>query len=318
MPLNMDKVKTKLASFDKTKKGKKTPTEQEEKIKKYIWKPQPGKQVVRIVPYQFSPDFPFIELKWHYAFNGEGNNYLSPSSTNQPDPIVEFANKLEKVKESWLRGRKMQPKIRTYVPVIVRGEEEKGVRFWGFGVTVYEQLMQALNEPEYGDITDLNHGRDIAVDFKTAEEVKKDYPETKILIKPTQRPAVESNHPKSKELLELITKKQPNIFDVYTIASYDELAGALELYIENFKKGQQAAAALPRGAARTATTAPVAETPAEDTSDVVLPTEEEIAAAITPTTVAEVKPSVSPSAEKAKVNVDELKASFDMIFPTSK
>ena len=56
MALNMEKVnafRNKLAS----KVGKKlTEAQQEriEKIKKYIWKPEPGKQVVRIVPYQYS------------------------------------------------------------------------------------------------------------------------------------------------------------------------------------------------------------------------------------------------------------------------
>ena len=71
-----------------------------------------------------------------------------------------MALRLEKVKETWLKGRKMQPKLRTYVPIIVRGKEEEGVKFWGFGVQVYEQLMAALNEPDYGDITDLVNGYD--------------------------------------------------------------------------------------------------------------------------------------------------------------
>src|SRR5271154_5750391 len=131
----MEKIKQKKASFDRNKKGgKKAPTEQQEKIKKYIWKPEPGKQVIRIVPSQFTPDFPFTELKFHYDFNGDKRTYLSPLSTGKPDPIVELANKLEKTKETWLKGRKMQPKSRTYVPIIVRGREEEGVKFWGFGV----------------------------------------------------------------------------------------------------------------------------------------------------------------------------------------
>jgi len=325
MALNMDKVRSKLASLDKTKKGKKVPTERDELIKKYIWKPQPGKQVVRIVPYQFQPDFPFIELKWHYGLNGDGNNYLSPASINEPDPIVELANRLEKVKETWLKGRKMQPKVRTYVPIIVRGEEEKGVRFWGFGVQVFNQLMETLNEPEYGDITDLNNGRDITVDFKTAEEVKKDYPETSILVKPTQRPAVDPNNPKCAEIMALITKGQKNILDIYQLATYDELAAALEVKLENERRGQQAAqAAVNRGGTRTAAAPPA---PAED-DNVVLPTEEQIAAATAPATVAEVKAApaptaapaqtVSPSAAKAKVNVDDLTKAFENIFPESK
>lgn len=328
MALNMDKVRSKLASLDKTKKGKKVPTEKDELIKKFIWKPQPGKQVVRIVPYQFQPDFPFIELKWHYDFPaGSGQNYLSPASQNEPDPVVELANRLEKVKETWLKGRKMQPKVRTYVPIIVRGEEEKGVRFWGFGVQVFNQLMETLNEPEYGDITDLNNGRDITVDFKTAEEVKKDYPETSILVKPTQRPAVDPNHPKCAEILELITKRQKNIFDIYTVASYDELAAALEIKLENEKKGVQAAqASTQRGGTRTAA-APPTPAPADDDDNVVLPTEEQIAAATAPAPVVEVtaapaptaaQPTVSPSAAKAKVNVDDLTKAFENIFPEAK
>ncbi len=322
----MEKIKNKLASFDKTKKGsKKTPSESQEKIKKYIWKPEPGKQVVRIVPYQFSPDFPFIELKWHYNFNGDNVSYLSPSSLNKPDPIVELANRLEKTKNdkaTWLRGRKMQPKLRTYVPIIVRGKEEEGVKFWGFGSQVCEQLMAAINEPDYGDITDLVRGNDIQVDFKTAEEVKKDYPETKILIKPKQRPVIDPENPKAKEILELITTKQINIFDIYTPATYDELVAALELKLATEDKGVSAASA-PRGAERVVETqSQPAVAPSSDDDDVVVPTDAEIEAATAPKTavVAEVSvPPVSPSAQKSKIpSVADFDAAFNNIFPDKK
>ena len=319
MSLNMDKVRNKLASFDKSKKGvKKTPSEQQEKIKKYIWKPEPGKQVIRIVPHQYSPDFPFIELKFHYDFNGDKISYLSPSSMNKPDPIVELALRLEKVKETWLKGRKMQPKLRTYVPIIVRGKEEEGVKFWGFGVQVYEQLMAALNEPDYGDITDLVNGYDIQVDFKTAEEAKKDFPETKILIKPKPRPVIDPEHPKAKEILELITKKQSNIFDIYVPATYEELAAALELKLENERRGVSAGTET-RGAERTSVNVPVVD---EDDSGVVLPTEEEIAESLPPTNVAEITsptPAKSPSAQKSKsASVEDFEAAFKNIFPEKK
>ena len=325
MSLNQEKVRAKLASFDKTKKGGKLTPEQQlrvEKIKQYIWKPEPGKQVVRIVPNQYQTDFPIIELKWHYDFNGDKISYLSPSSINQPDPIVELANRLEKVKESWLKGRKMQPKIRTYVPIIVRGREEEGVKFWGFGARVCEQLMTVMNQPEdYGDITDLMNGCDIQVDFKTADELKADFPDTKILIKPKPRPVVDPAHPKAKEIMELITKKQPKIFDIYAPASYEELAAALEVKLERERNGQFAASQ-PRGAERT--------TPAkvEEVSDdnIVLPTEEQMEAASTPVPVAEVKTPaeptvdpVSPTAQKAsKVSVEDFDAAFANIFPDKK
>ena len=321
----MEKIRSKLSSYDKTKKGGRKLTEEQQtrvdKIKKYIWKPEPGKQVVRIVPYQYTPDFPFIELRWHYDFNGDKMSYLSPSSINKPDPIVELANRLEKVKETWLKGRKMQPKTRTYVPIVVRGKEEEGVKFWGFGARVHEQLLSAIAEPDYGDITDLVNGYDITVDFKTAEELKADFPDTKILIKPRPRPVIDPENPKAKEIMELITNKQPNIFDIYTPASYDELAAALEIKLENERKGVDAGSA-PRGAERTAPVAAAPTTESDDDETVVLPTEEEIAAATAQAPVAEVASTVtpvSPSAQKSKkASVQDFEAAFKNIFPEKK
>ena len=33
-----------------------------------LWKPQPGKQQVRILPYVHNPSNPFIELYFHFGF----------------------------------------------------------------------------------------------------------------------------------------------------------------------------------------------------------------------------------------------------------
>jgi hypothetical protein len=57
-----------------------------------VWKPSPGKQVVRIVPYKFDKEMPFIELYFHYGIMGK--SILSPTSFGKPDPIKEFADKL--------------------------------------------------------------------------------------------------------------------------------------------------------------------------------------------------------------------------------
>lgn len=321
MAFNKNKLREVISSFDKSKKGGKKLTaeqqEQQDKIKKYIWKPEPGVQTIRIVPLTDTPDFPFVELRWHYDFNGDKRNYLSPSTFNKADPIIELANKLEKNRDTWLKGRKMQPKTRTYVPIIVRGKEEEGVKFWGFGVQVYEQLTNDMTE--YDDITDFTNGNDIKIVFKTAEEVNKDYPETKITIKPKSCPVLDPAHPKFKEIIKLITENQPNIFDIYKSATYEELVACLELKLESEQNGVEAAST-PRGAERVAES----KAPVEDDDDtVVLPTEEEIEAATTkPTVVAEVVPAtppVSPSAQKAKApSVTDFEAAFKNIFPEKK
>ena len=60
---------------------------------KNIWKPEPGKQVVRIVPYKHNKANPFIELFFHYNL-GNNKTYMSPVSFGRPDPVQEFADKL--------------------------------------------------------------------------------------------------------------------------------------------------------------------------------------------------------------------------------
>ena len=65
-------------------------------------------------------------------------------------------------------GKKFaEPKLRTFVPVIVRGEEGEGVRFWGFGKTVYQEILGYITDPDYGDITDPTSGRDLTIEYKS-------------------------------------------------------------------------------------------------------------------------------------------------------
>ena len=191
-----------------------------------LWKPQPGTQVLRIVPYKFNADNPFIELYFHYDLGGK--NYLSPISFGRPDPIEEFAQKLKSTgsKDDYRLGRKVEAKMRTFAPVVVRGEEKEGVRFWGFGKTVYQELLSIIADPDYGDITDPVSGRDVAVEFKTAEETGKSFPSTSIRVKPNQTPITEDA-----AVLESIKESQKNITEIYQERSYDELTQALNDYL---------------------------------------------------------------------------------------
>ena len=191
-----------------------------------LWKPSPGNQIVRIVPYKFNKDNPVIELYFHYDLGGK--NYLSPISFGRPDPIEEFAQKLKSTgsKDDYRLGRKVEAKMRTYAPVVVRGEENQGVKFWGFGKTVYQELLSIIADPDYGDITDAVSGRDVAVVFKTAEETGKSFPSTSIRVKPNQTPITEDA-----SLLETLTEAQKNITEIYQEQSYEDLTQALNDYL---------------------------------------------------------------------------------------
>ena len=283
MALNLDRIKQRLGSLSNTK-SKTT----------LIWKPNPGKQVIRIVPYKFNPENPFIELKFHYGLGGK--TYLSPDTFNRPDPIVEFSNKLKKTgnKDEWNYGRKMEPKMRTYVPVLVRGEEGMGVRFWGFGKGVYQELLSIISDPDYGDITDVVNGRDVVVEFKTAEECGKQYPETSIRVKPNASSAVD---PKDKDLIAKLAN-QTDILELFPELSYNELRAVMEASLQS---GNEDEPSVPV----TDTTS----TPATDESSA------SPASHGVKTDFDKAPPAPkSPSAASSKSNTDDVSKAFDNLF----
>ena len=215
MAINLDAIRGKLNKLQNTNSKQAG-----------LWKPTPGKHTVRILPYKFDPENPFIELYFHYNINNK--SYLSPISFGRPDPSVEFAEKLKRMgnKDDYNTGRKMEPKLRTYVPVLVRGEESEGVRFWGFGKTVYQDILGYISDPDYGDITDPEEGRDIVVDIVSAEDSGTSYPVTTIRVKPKESPLAQS-HLDAKKYLENQTK----ITDIYEELSYDELKSIFEKWL---------------------------------------------------------------------------------------
>ena len=191
-----------------------------------LWKPQPGKQQIRILPYTHNTSNPFIELYFHFGFGGK--NIISPSSFGEADPLLEFAEKLKATgnRDDYQLSRKLTPKMRTYVPVLVRGEESEGVKFWGFGKNVYQELLGFFADPDYGDLTDSVNGRDVTVEFKTAAELGKSYPETYIRVKPNTTPISEDSNivETSKDQIEL-----PGMFKKVT---YEEMEGMLKEWLE--------------------------------------------------------------------------------------
>ena len=191
-----------------------------------LWKPQPGKQIIRVLPYKHNKDNPFIELFFHFGLNNK--TYLSPITFGRPDPIEEFASKLKTSgnREEYQMARKLEAKMRTFAPVIVRGEEGQGVRFWGFGKTVYQELLSVIADPDYGDITDPVSGRDVSVEFKTAEETGASFPKTTIRVKPNQTPITED-----KAQLEGILDNQKDITELYQELSYEELTDVLNEWL---------------------------------------------------------------------------------------
>lgn len=218
MALNIDKLKSRLESFQEQSKKVKT--------SELIWKPPIGKSQLRIVPYKFNSENPFIELYFHFKLDGK-KFYLSPVSYGEDDPIAQFSEKLKRTgdKDNWLLSKKLQPTFRVYAPVLVRGEESKGIRFWGFGKTVYSELINIISDPDYGDITDPLNGRDITINH-TAPDNSNPFGKISVMAKPNKSKLMDSDND-----IKLFLENQKNIYDVYTKYTYEELAEVLEKYL---------------------------------------------------------------------------------------
>jgi len=273
MAINLDAIKSRLNKLQNTQR---TTVE--------LWKPAPGKHTIRLVPYKFNKENPFIELYFHYNINNK--SYLSPMSFGRPDPIVEFADKLKRMgdKEDWKAAKKMEPKLRTFVPVLVRGEEGEGVKFWGFGKTVYQEILGYMADPDYGDITDPNEGRDITVEVVSAEDSGTSYPVTTIRVKPKETPLAATKEETDKYLT-----NQKEITELYSELTYAELKNVLEGWLNPSATSDDEVSA---SAQTLSSTAKADEAPFD---------------------VEPVK-AAAPKAEAAPKKIDDVAAAFDDLF----
>lgn len=215
MSLNIAALKAKLNQF--TKQGNSSEA---------LWKPTEGKHVIRIVPWKENRENPFIELYFHYLGN---KTYLSPTSYGNRDPIMEFAEALASggTKDDWAQSRPFRAKLRTFIPIVVRGEESKGVRFMSFGKTVYQELLSIIADPDYGDITDVKNGRDIVVDYVPQEKSDTSFAKTMVRPKPNQTPVSTDA-----DTIQRFLTEQPDIRSIFKEPSYEELKVALERYLD--------------------------------------------------------------------------------------
>lgn len=190
--------------------------------KKFKWVPAIGKHEVRIIPLNENPDVPFQEKHFHYGY-GKRTIY-SPINEGLKDPILDFSKQLRKSKdpEDWKLAKKLEPKMRIFALVVVKGEEDKGVRYWEFGKNVYKELLMYGADEEVGDYTDVTEGRNMKIECVQGPQ----YKETSV------RPAMKIT-PLSKdpEFIEKCLKDQPTVESMYKEYSYDEIKGFLQEWL---------------------------------------------------------------------------------------
>jgi hypothetical protein len=218
--MNLDAIKKKLESMQQpTKKGEYTQTN--------TFKPSIGKHVVRVVPFKYNKENPFLEMKFYYNI-GSKKVIASPLNWGEKDPIAEFAKQLRGTndKENWRLAKKLDPKVRIFAPVIVRDEEEKGVQLWQFGKEVYEAFLQMAADEEVGDFTDVMEGRDIKVTVVGPEVTGTIYNKTTISPSMKTTPLSESEAE-----IESWLETQDNPLETYKPLPFDDIKAALQEWL---------------------------------------------------------------------------------------
>lgn len=196
--------------------------------KNVMWRPPEGEETtVRIIAFPNNDGQPFKERYFYYNI-GNNPGLLAPYQFNKPDPFQELITKLrsDDSKESYELAKKLYPKMRSYAAVIVRGEEDRGVRLWSFGKTVYQDLLKIMLDSDYGDITDVNEGFDIKVSCQ--KQPGRKWAETSVRPRPKSS-ALASSKKKIKEWLDNI----PDLDEMYSCKTYEDLEKIINDWLED-------------------------------------------------------------------------------------
>jgi hypothetical protein len=155
MGIDLSKMRAKLDAVQNRGNGKKD----------LFWRPSDGEQTIRLVP--TADGDPFKEFWFHYNV-GDKPGFLSPKKNfGEDDPLDSFVRQLfnEGSEDSVKMAKQLMARQRFFSPVLVRGEEDKGVRIWGYGKTAYTELLNLVLNPDYGDITDVSEGTDLVLTY---------------------------------------------------------------------------------------------------------------------------------------------------------
>lgn len=194
--------------------------------KNLFWKPTIGKQTIRIVPFKYNKSNPFSEVYFHYDITNRV--MVSPTNWGEKDPIVEFCKQLRQTNETenWRLAKKLDPKMRIFAPVVVRGEEAEGVKLWQFGKELYMDFLNLADNEDIGDFTDVVSGRDINLTTVGPEVTGTAYNKTTIMPKIKSTPLHEDAN-----RVQVLLDEQVNPKDVFKKFTYDEMKQALQTWL---------------------------------------------------------------------------------------
>lgn len=129
------------------------------------WRPQVGTSTIRILPGVGTMDYFFCEVGQHYVTDG-GKPFYCPAICSEGDlpcPICEVNEELFRAGEKEAAG-KFRAGRSFFMNIIDRADPGKGVQKFAPGITIFQAIISLIQDPDYGDVSDVDSGYDIKIE----------------------------------------------------------------------------------------------------------------------------------------------------------
>ena len=130
-----------------------------------FWVPEIGENLIRVLPPRDGKLF-YMKVGVHYRLIGSGMEFCPRVTANLPCPICETVMDLRKVGSSGAMElvRRFSVTERYMMNVIVLSSDVKEIKQYLAPKTVRLELLKIILDPDYGDITDLETGRNVVIE----------------------------------------------------------------------------------------------------------------------------------------------------------
>lgn len=134
------------------------------------WSPSDGRNVIRMLPPNGDSEF-YAETMVHYNLGPKKDKsaVCRKAAGEKHCPVCDLADELFKGdKDDKAYAKKIKARGKYYFNVVDRSVEEDDENFgkvlvYGSGVTIFEEVLGIICDPDYGDITNAKEGYDIII-----------------------------------------------------------------------------------------------------------------------------------------------------------
>jgi hypothetical protein len=143
-----------------------------------VWKPKDGDNLIRIMPpWDENVDTFFVQGGAHFNVGPQGKVFSCPRQSDNSaecylcDLVDQLGSGDEADREE---AKDLRVRRSWMVNVVDLKDPGAGVKVWKAGVKAFKQLLEYIEDPDYGDITDPETGYNIKV-MKSGKDLNTEY-----------------------------------------------------------------------------------------------------------------------------------------------